>query len=194
MILYRQNYAALRHVPQPQSTPAPEEVVATPKPRRRKSRVRTRLDAPILTTRPAFDLLNRIENLNFARGFNDSLIGEQAVGDRRLISTIRQGRRLREQTRERLVAFLEMAERGEIAFDQDRLLPKERVRGKAGDASDVLARIERVIVDKGIPASRIGRRAVNDPGLVERLRAGGSIREATRQRIVAYLAKLEWRP
>lgn len=195
MISYRQNYVALRHVPPPQA--AAVQMIcddATPS-RRRKTRARRRVDSPILTTKPAFDLLDKIEDVTFSHGLTESQVGELAAGDRSLISGIRDGRRLRPQTRARLVDFLDRAERGELVANSDRLLPPApRPKGEASAATDLIPRIERAIVERGITATKFGRRAVNDPGLLPRLRAGGGIREATREKIVAYLSKLEWRP
>ena len=195
MISYRQNYAALRHVA-PVRMPEPQDDMPSAAiPRQRKGRVRRRVDAPILTTRPAFDLLDRIEDVTFSHGLTESQIGEQAAGDRGLVSGIRDGRRLRAQTRARLIDFLDRAERGDLPANNERLLPPApRPKGEASAATDLLPRIERAIAERGITATKFGRRAVNDPGLLPRLRAGGGIREATREKIVAYLSKLEWRP
>ena len=195
MISYRQNYAALRHVA---PVRAPEPMVDLPcaaTPRQRKSRTRRRADAPILTTKPAFDLLDRIEDVTFSHGLPASPLGALGGGVRCRGAGLGVGGRVRLQPRARLVEFLDRAERGDLPASNDRLLPPApRPKGEASAAKDLLPRIERAIVERGITATKFGRRAVNDPGLLPRLRAGGGIREATREKIVAYLSKLEWRP
>jgi len=74
------------------------------------------------------------------------------------------------------------------------VLPIRKCRpcGEASPATDLLPRIERACAVRKMKDSRFGRRAVNDPGLVERIRSGRGIRAATREKIEAYLRKLEW--
>lgn len=69
---------------------------------------------------------------------------------------------------------------------------KRRPKGQAWPAYDLLPRINRVLTDRGMLASRFGRRAVNDPGLVEGIEAGRRLRRATRDKVEAYLRRLEW--
>ena len=54
-----------------------------------------------------------------------------------------------------------------------------------------LGRIYRACRDNGVSYSRFGRDAVNDPRLVFDLRNGRELRPVTRQRIAAYIARLE---
>ncbi|WP_157801257.1 hypothetical protein [Sphingobium sp. LB126] len=42
--------------------------------------------------------------------------------------------------------------------------------------------------------SRFGRNVANAPDLIDRIKSGAGIRHETREKVVAYLAKLEWRP
>ena len=55
-------------------------------------------------------------------------------------------------------------------------------------AMHLLSAIERYLRKSGVPPTRFGRDAVGDPQLVSDLRRGREPREATVQRIAAYLA------
>lgn len=106
MILYRQNYAALTFVPKPRK----RKPILSIRPRR--VRGRRKPDAPTGATRPAFDLLSRIDEIRERHGLSDSAIGRQAVNDPNLVYALRDGRRIREQTRARIVACLDLIEGG----------------------------------------------------------------------------------
>lgn len=67
-----------------------------------------------------------------------------------------------------------------------------RPRGEALPAIDLLPRIERVCTARGIRLSRFGRRAVGDPRLVYDIRNGRGLRATTRERVEAYIKRLEW--
>lgn len=69
---------------------------------------------------------------------------------------------------------------------------KRRPTGKAWPAYDLLPRINRVLVDRAMLASRFGRRACNDPHLVDQIEAGRRLRLAARVRVETYLRRLEW--
>lgn len=70
--------------------------------------------------------------------------------------------------------------------------PKRRPKGQAWPAYDLLPRINRILADRNMLASRFGRRAVNDPHLVDGIEAGRRLRQATRVRVETYLRRLEW--
>lgn len=108
MILYRHNYVALAFVPKPRK----RKPILSLRPGRRPSKRFRPLDAPIRTTRPALDLLPRIDLLIIAHGLNDTRIGRDAASDPNLVHDIRGGRRLRDATRGRLVAYLDRVEQG----------------------------------------------------------------------------------
>jgi hypothetical protein len=111
MISYRQNYAALVHIPQPKMRE--RRPILSIRDRRRVPKRFRPLDAPTGTTRPALDLTPRIDRLAFLYDLTDTQIGREAIKDPNFIHDIRAGRRLREQTRARLVAYLDSIERGE---------------------------------------------------------------------------------
>lgn len=69
---------------------------------------------------------------------------------------------------------------------------KRRPTGKALPALDLLPRINRVLADRDMLASRFGRRAINDPHLIDQIEAGRRLRSATRVRVETYLRRLEW--
>jgi hypothetical protein len=71
---------------------------------------------------------------------------------------------------------------------------KPRPKGEAQPALDLLPRIEAALATRSMLPSRFGRRAANDPKLTRRIFAGLPIREGTRSKVIAYLARLEWRP
>ncbi|MFD2429927.1 hypothetical protein ACFSUK_20870 [Sphingobium scionense] len=85
MILYRQNYAALTFVPKPRK----RKPILSIRPRR--VRGRRKPDAPTGTTRPAFDLLGRIDEIRDRHGLSDSAIDRQAVNDPNLVYALRDG-------------------------------------------------------------------------------------------------------
>lgn len=111
MLIYRQNYAALIFIPRARQ----RKPILSIRPRasRSRSRHRKRHDAPIGTTRPALDLLPRIQQIAFKHSLNDTRIGREAIGDPNLVHEIKVGRRLRDQTRTRLIAYIERMESGE---------------------------------------------------------------------------------
>ncbi len=111
MLIYRQNYAALIFIPRPRKRKAILSI--STRPCRSRSRRRQRINAPIGTTKPAIDLLPRIQQLAFTHGLNDTRIGREATGDPNLVHDIKAGRRLRDQTRAKLVAYLNRVESGE---------------------------------------------------------------------------------
>jgi hypothetical protein len=112
MLIYRQNYAALIFIPRPRQRKPILSIVA--RRARVRSRHRQRTDAPVGTTKPAIDLLARIQHLAFMHDLNDTRIGREAIGDPNLVHDIKAGRRLRDQTRARLVAYLDRIESGEV--------------------------------------------------------------------------------
>lgn len=69
---------------------------------------------------------------------------------------------------------------------------KRRPTGQAWPAYDLLPRINRILANRNMLASRFGRRAVNDPHLVDGIEAGRRLRLATRNRVETYLSRLEW--
>lgn len=69
---------------------------------------------------------------------------------------------------------------------------KRRPTGVAWPAYDLLPRINRILADRNMLASRFGRRAVNDPHLVDGIESGRCLRRATRNRVETYLRRLEW--
>ncbi|RJG51808.1 hypothetical protein D0Z70_22530 [Sphingobium terrigena] len=113
MLIYRQNYAALIYIPRPKPRQRKPILSINSQPVHARSRRRQRTNAPIGTTKPAIDLLPRIKHLAFIYDLNESQIGREALGDPNLVSDIRAGRRLRDQTRARLVSYLDRVERGE---------------------------------------------------------------------------------
>lgn len=69
---------------------------------------------------------------------------------------------------------------------------KSRPCGKALPATDLLPRIERICAARKMLVSRFGRRAVNDPHLVDGIRGGRGLRAVTREKVETYLQRLEW--
>ncbi|PJG48909.1 hypothetical protein CAF53_12185 [Sphingobium sp. LB126] len=57
-----------------------------------------------------------------------------------------------------------------------------------------ILRIEKAIAERDMLPSRFGRNVANAPDLIDRIKSGAGIRHETREKVVAYLAKLEWRP
>lgn len=55
----------------------------------------------------------------------------------------------------------------------------------------LLFQIERAIRRYGIAASTFGRAAVGDPRLVFELRRGREVRPATKEKVLAYISKIE---
>lgn len=53
---------------------------------------------------------------------------------------------------------------------------KRRPTGKAQPALDLLPRIDRALADRKMLPSRFGRKAVNDPHLVDQIKAGRRLR------------------
>ncbi len=53
--------------------------------------------------------------------------------------------------------------------------------------SDPLTEIEQFCKDTGMSASAFGRRFMNDPGFVFRLRAGGDLRSRTAKKLTALM-------
>ncbi|SEQ47642.1 hypothetical protein SAMN05518866_10156 [Sphingobium sp. YR768] len=66
--------------------------------------------------------------------------------------------------------------------------------GEASPAYDLLPRIEKAIRLRNWRPTRFGRRATGDPRLVFDIRNGRKLREDTRLRILALLARLEAQP
>lgn len=56
------------------------------------------------------------------------------------------------------------------------------------DSRALLAAIESFLPSSGMAASTFGARAVNDGKLVDRLRAGGSVRLETAEAVLAFIA------
>lgn len=54
-----------------------------------------------------------------------------------------------------------------------------------------LAQIDDFLGRTGMTVARFGREAVNDPGLVTRLRGGGDITLGNAERVLAFMAKHE---
>lgn len=111
MISYRQNYVALVHIPQPKIRE--RKPILSIRTRRRAPKRFRPLDAPTGTTRPAIDLIPRINRIAFLYRINDTQMGREAIKDPNFIHDIRAGRRLREQTRAKLIAYLDSIETGE---------------------------------------------------------------------------------
>jgi hypothetical protein len=59
-----------------------------------------------------------------------------------------------------------------------------------GGGSEIVAEVRRAIKRYGIPPSRFGREAVNDPGLVADLEKGREPRPKVKARLRAYIAAL----
>ncbi len=100
MIAYRQNSAALRHVPEPVC--APVETTERPDPSLRAWHpVVARECCPATLT-----LIREIRIAATITGRGVSRIGREAVGDPRLYHDLTLGRELRERTRHRVQAYL----------------------------------------------------------------------------------------
>ncbi len=66
---------------------------------------------------------------------------------------------------------------------------RSRLAGRKMEmAMNLLSTIERHIRRNGVPPTRFGREAVNDPRFVLDLRRGREPRAATRDRVLAYIA------
>lgn len=106
MIAYRHNYAALAFVPKPRK----RRPILSLRPGRRRKGVRP-FKGHTHAARPAVDLLPRIDRLIHTHDLNETRIGRNAVSDPNLVRDIRGGRRLRDVTRGRLLAYLDRIER-----------------------------------------------------------------------------------
>lgn len=69
----------------------------------------------------------------------------------------------------------------------------KKPKGSSDPALDLLHRINRLGRLHGLPDATMGREALNDPNAIHDLRKGRRFRAATRDRIVAYLDRLEGR-
>lgn len=74
---------------------------------------------PIGEAKPAFDLLPRIERAMSLQNWRATRFGRRATGDPRLVFDIRNGRRLREDTRHRILALLVKLEQAPVSPASD---------------------------------------------------------------------------
>lgn len=108
MLIYRQNYAAVRFVPPPRPPRPILSLRFTGKPF--KPRRTGRPNSSERTTAPAGDLLPRIDRLGFLHGLSYAAIGRRALNDPNAIYDLRDGRSFRAVTRARLVQYLDRLE------------------------------------------------------------------------------------
>ncbi|KXU31541.1 hypothetical protein A0J57_05435 [Sphingobium sp. 22B] len=207
MLIYRQNYSALAHdrspvAPDPdiawidqrlrekrdRKTDAPKLVPVAPaqpeqpsvtprKPKPRSARPQRNYSAPILM---------EIERWLKKAGMPASKFGREAVGDSHLLRDLRRGRDPSSRVVARVRAYMKKEDKARQH--------KPRPKGKAVCALDLIPRIEKAIAERDMLPSRFGRNVANAPDLIDRIKTGAGIRHETREKVVAYLAKLEWRP
>jgi hypothetical protein len=104
MIAYRQNYAALVHVPRPKVRK--RKPILSLRSRPTTPRRYRRKDVPHGDARPADDLLRQINEAILSNAMTSTAFGRDAVGDPNMVFQMREGRRIRDVTRQRIVAYL----------------------------------------------------------------------------------------
>lgn len=211
MLIYRQNYSALAHA-RPSIQPDPdiewinsrlqekrERISPVPVPASRSEDQQTDRPTPrrvavpkgrLPSARPVREpssyappILMEIERVLKRTGMTATTFGKEAVGDGRLVSDLRKGRDPSSRVTARVRAFIQ-------AIEQN---PDARPKGKSISADDLLPRIHRAMGAHGLSARGFGLKLSNDPSLMYRIGDGQNIRHATRERIVAFLDKLEGR-
>ena len=195
MLKYRQNYSALAHARAPIKPDADLEWIDAcirgevptiqkdePEPRRTVAKGRLPSVRPTRSTNYAPPILLEIERALKRTGMSATSFGKEAVGDGRLVSDLRKGRDPSSRVAARVRAFIQSVENDPAT-----------IKPKAAPADDLLPCIHRAMGAHGMSESQFGKQMSNDPNLMVRIKSGENIRYATRQKIVAFLAKLEGR-
>ncbi|KKW89415.1 hypothetical protein [Sphingobium chungbukense] len=198
MLIYRQNYSALAHARAPiepdpdlewidsriHGMPPATEADEVRSPGVARSKGRLPAERPALRPKNyAPPILMEIERILKRTGMSATSFGKAAVGDGRLVGDLRKGRDPSSRVTARIRAFIQSVEND----------PVGSAPMKSAAADDLLPHIHRAMGAHGLSERQFGKSMSNDPNLMSRIRSGENIRPATRQKIVAFLAKLEGR-